>query len=331
VTDFWPLNMEPGLSFLAFYFVFSVAVLASTAAIVNGILRRSDEHALLAAAAARGASATSPGSYREAQPPPQLTLGRIPQPEEYWAIAYLRGGNRAVRDLLLCAAIAEGWLRDGGEPGAFVFLPHVPPTDAVLHRLYAAMPGDGSGATAQSVSWQTAGRLASRVAEEKETDLHRRIDAAGLARAPDAGELSAGALLVAGGFVVAVGFARLVRGIALAHKVGFLFLELVGVGLATAVLAHRFSKGKSTAANDYLRWLDGATQSLQSDVIGGRRNAPQEITLAAAIAGAAAVSSGPVFRGIEAFFRPAPNSSDGSGSSGCGGGGCGGCGGGCGG
>ena len=92
--DFWPFNMAPSEGWAILYLVMASCVTVVTYWICAAIGRAGDRQQTTAADA----------------PHPRLTIGYIPRADEWWAIAYLRGGTTGVAQTLVGAAISEGRL-----------------------------------------------------------------------------------------------------------------------------------------------------------------------------------------------------------------------------
>ncbi|HEU4406522.1 MAG TPA: hypothetical protein VFS43_14750 [Polyangiaceae bacterium] len=351
--EIWPFNIESGPAFLFFFAaLWAASMLVATLLGDNFAARHEageapgieDEQAPVPAgsdaAPYRARAAADPRARR-------LRIGSPPREGDAWVIAYLRAGREGLVEALSFAAVAAGWVYKWGDKKG---QPTEPVADPLLSDLRARLDG-------VTQSFEVVHAKAIKTAAKHEPAIVRRIEHAGLARAPYV-RRTLGALVVGAGFFdVAVGLVRCVRAEALGRPHGFLFLEMItGLALAAVYASRRAEQGRSLRADRYLAWLEGATTSLRRDVLAGRAVSPEESANAVAIAGAVPLVAAPLFvaalpaavlarvqAGQVASLGSASSlssgTSTGSGSGGCssgsscGGGGCGGggCGGGCGG
>ena len=257
--EFWPFDIESGPDFLGFYFLLMLVALTAAGWLAHVIASRTPAKPFaqpaLRAAVPPGQAYRQPGG----SPPPRqrLTIGFIPWPDEHWAIAYLRGGNAAVADLLLCTALASGWLVDTGNSmfslGAPA--PHFP----LLAQLHAQLARMNQPSIAQ-----TAVRaMATLVAIGAEKDLQAELEAAGFLRSRGARGRARALVWVVGLFVLAVGVIRTVRGISLDHPVAFLIVLMIPVALTTLILGAVVMRRKaSTRSASSLPSMAGGRHAL---------------------------------------------------------------------
>ena len=186
----------------------------------------------------------------------------MPLPEDAWSIAYLRDGQKGAAEALFAAAVALGWITR--TTSGLVVNAQGRYSDPLLGALHGMMrPGP---ATCMAVR-----ACALEAAQQHQPSLEALLAQTGLARSGLVSFIAAGSLLTAGLFVELIAFLRLV--------------------LARA-------KARSSRADRYLRWLDGATTSLRIDVVGGRRSTAEDVATVAAISGLAAVAARTDARGL---------------------------------
>ena len=108
--DFFPFNMPAGPGFLFVYIGLAAVLLFVGTRVRNAVARNLDES--VAPKPPIGGDV-----YRSSAEPGPLMVGVLPQPQQLWAVAWLRDGKAGVAQALLANAVAEGWLVSG-EAGA---------------------------------------------------------------------------------------------------------------------------------------------------------------------------------------------------------------------
>lgn len=313
-VSYWPLNISSGPEFLGVYVVLAVVVFAVSRfvqlIVLSGLDGRLPE------------AQDGPMGYRRAfQPGATMRVGTLPSAADVYRIAYLRGGHDAVADALIAQACAQGWLRSFDVVGAVA---HDAPSEVQrFHAAVVRLPHRDAATIRRAAKdldprWIESTREA-LIAQGFWRPFGRRLVAALFVLFPMT-------------LVVWLGGLRVVRGVMLDRPVAFLVLLLLAVTAVSLWLA--FPAKKTTHAERYLAWLDGATTSLRANATQGAARTEHDWLLAAALGGAAAVP-------VIAFYQPpsftqraagdASSSGGSCGSScgsscggGCGGGGCGG-------
>src|SRR4051812_38264329 len=115
IFDFFPFDMASGPDFLAFYLCFAIVGVFGAALLRRTIAARIDRSFVVETepAVLVPAGPATPYRTRGMPPPPprrRLAVGWVPKPDEFWAIAYLKGGTRGVANTLISAAMAAGWI-----------------------------------------------------------------------------------------------------------------------------------------------------------------------------------------------------------------------------
>ena len=312
--DVWPFNTESGPAFLFLYAAFGIAGFFASLGLARFI----------------GRGRTPAPSAPPAQPPQpyraaphvvreRLRVGWVPQPDEYWAIAHLRGGASGVQEMLIVTAVAQGWLTQDGDSFR---VSHAELGPGPLRTFYEKL----TSAKLEKIATQGVRNAALATANEHATAIESELVDAGLRR--DGGTrwriwLST---MLLGTIVGCIGLIRCVRAEELGRPYELLVVEMVVFTIATLVTAGVLaSSSKTSLGDEYLAWLDSATHSLRGDVAAGRRTGAGEVALAVALGGAAAVAAAPIFVPMYTFlFPPQPVASSGGSScssSSCGGGG----------
>ena len=239
--------MESGPNFLAFFALFagSALVVAKFASHVYG--RTKD---LAAARAARGraapptAKAPEGTPYRNVAGAPKVatpyTIGSVPAPHEHWGIAYLNGGMPAVRDLAFATGMASGWLtvQDSTHGNLFFHRELTPPDDPVMGDMYNEIASSIDPSTPEgpvTITFDTAIVAAGAAASNHRLRLDSEIANAGLTRAASTCARMQAIVLGVSGFVECVGLVRILRGLELNHRVGFLLAECIIFGALVVV------------------------------------------------------------------------------------------------
>jgi len=353
--DSWPFNMESGPSFLGFFALLAVSALA-VATVASDRYGWVMDWAAVRAAHARTTPETTSTSadapYRDVSSAPRAAprhaVGSVPGPDHYWAIAYLRQGTSAVRDLAFSTAMANGLLtvHDVNRADLLVHRELGPPDDPVMRSMYDKLTTAGAPSsepdTQTVVSFAAALVAASAAAGAHELRLALELADSGLTRARSTCARMRAIVFGVGAGVECIGIARILRGISLDHPVELLVFECIVFGIAVIFLGINRSKTTSAQADAYLSWLSDVTMSLRADVGAGRRTSPPDVGLAVAVGSATLLSSTDFFAPVAANFAIATSpefaprapgwsgwgGSSGGGGGGGGGGGCGGGGGG---
>lgn len=98
--DFFPFNISSGPDFLGFYFLLALSAMVGVAYLRRGVGARLDRSYSSASLPTSAVPATHTTPYRAHGPSApierkRLTVGWIPKPDEYLAIAYLKGARSA--------------------------------------------------------------------------------------------------------------------------------------------------------------------------------------------------------------------------------------------
>jgi uncharacterized membrane protein YgcG len=324
--DVYPFNLPPGGPFLHFYIVF--ALLTLTASFL--LRRRLADWFDTAGVDAPPAVALSPDV--------ELWKGQLPTPTQQYAVAYLKGGQAAVVDLLVMQAVGYRLLTSVQAklgPNLYTINPLSSLPFAPLEQFAQLLSSRGMEPLSSSHVRGSAEQVAQSMAPQLEATLGRsRLIRTQLGQRRWRLWMHATAAVLLS--VVLIRIALLVSH---DRPFGNLIMASFFTWASTAYLA-RFGVSSTARRDEYLQWLDSATVSLQADVQSGRRFDPLEVGLVLSVAGAPlfaqALSFGFVTPLLSTAFLPATvsTSQDSSGGSSCGsscssGGGCGGgCGGG---
>lgn len=278
--EFFPVNLHSGPEFLVVYFVIGVLGVLLARGVQGVVLGLFDPALKPAPRSPIGTSRAPYGVPQGLQPEHErLTIGHFPRPDESYSIAYLRGGLDAVADVIVARATAEGWLI-GHQGGSFTIHDPPPHATAASRELKTRLPhGSATVGAANAAAQEIARRLERGISEE--------LRGRGLLRGGDRlalGVLSYG--LVASG-VLGLGVMRAVRGHHLGRPIGLLIAEMIVLALVFARFAR--PQRQSGHGQRYLAWLDGATETLRSDVQAHRTVGYDDVALAAAIGGVVVV------------------------------------------
>jgi hypothetical protein len=143
IYEVWPINMESGPAFLIFLLFFSGVALGGAGLIgaILGSILESGEATGIAVGPAQPPGPNNP--YRRPGPAEgrkRLAIGWVPLPEDAWAIAYLRDGQKGVAEALFAAAVALGWITR--TPAGLVVNAQGRPSDPLLGALHGMLhPG----------------------------------------------------------------------------------------------------------------------------------------------------------------------------------------------
>ena len=240
--EFWPIDMESGPLFLIFMLFISGIALGG-AALVGGIFG-----AMLESGEAPGIAVGPvippgpPHAYRQPTLPQtrrRLAIGWVPQPDDAWAIAYLRDGEKGVGDALFAAATALGWIT--GDRTRLTITPGLLSADPLLADFQRQM---GSGAS----TMRHLRPIALGVAKNHKARLEATLEQAGLLRAAPVKLVAVASILAAGFIVELMALMRLERGLSLNRPVTFLVIEMLifaGVVLLAARARVRARSGRA--------------------------------------------------------------------------------------
>lgn len=335
--DFFPFNLSSGPDFLGFYFLFAFSALIGVAYLRRAVGVRLDRsHSSPPLPICTGAAANANPYRAQGSSSPierkRLTVGWIPKPDEYLAIAYLKGGEHSVANTLISAAMAAGWLTCLKEnPGTALLYSVMPPEDAGLAMFHARLAAYHKPELTLAEVRNAATLAASSLA----AGITRDLGATGMVRSAVTVRNLSLIPWLSGALVLGVGMIRLLRAFELNRPASLLVVEMLFVMVLFVIVASTTS-ATSTLRTEYLSWLDDSTISLRTDVASGRRRDPSDVGLAVAVGGASALAAAVPLAMIYSAMVPAPivfastSTSSGSSSSGssCGGGGGSSCGGG---
>ncbi len=334
--DFFPFNLSSGPDFLGFYFLFALSALIGVAYLRRAVGVRIDRSYSSAHLPIFTGTAMHANPYRaQGSSAPverkRLTVGWIPKPDEYLAIAYLKGGEHSVANTLISAAMAAAWLTCLKEkPGTALLANVMPPEDPGLAAFHARL----SAYHNPELTLAEVRNAATSAASSLGAGISRDLDATGMVRSATTVRNLSLIPWLSGALVLGVGMIRLLRALELNRPASLLVLEMLFVMVIFVIMASTTS-ATSTLRKEYLRWLDDSTISLRTDVASGRRRDPTDVGLAVAVGGASVLADAIPLAMIYSAMVPAPmviassSSSDSSSSgSSCGGGGGSSCGGG---
>jgi hypothetical protein len=155
IFDFFPFNMASGPQFLLFYAALSAALLGAAhlgrrllvAGWPSSPVFEEEE-----GEDGEGGYRANAGGEGKRRP---LAIGWIPTPEEYLAVAYLKGGNAQVARTMLACAFAEQILRPGSSPKGNVHF--YPPPKAQASSSFGSSLSWSSSSSAGSLdsSWSS--------------------------------------------------------------------------------------------------------------------------------------------------------------------------------
>jgi uncharacterized protein (TIGR04222 family) len=326
--EFFPFNMASGPAFLLFYLLLAVAGLGMAVALGERQARAYERR--LQPPANRRPDGTPYRSPEGTATRFGLGRGLVPEADHCLAVAYLRGGRRAVCETLVAQSLAEGWLRQGNS-GLYLGERSIRP-GAVTKPLADALAAAGNP---DAHSPQALSAAALQVAKVLEPELQRQLADAHLLRPAVAHLLRSGIIVLGGALIGVIGLIRATRGTSLHRPIGFLVFEMFAGAVACVLLAIR--QRPSVVGLDYLGWLKDATTSMREEVTRRRRSEANDVSLAVAMDGVQAMPSGMQMAfpaaALAAIFAPSSSSNNSSSSSdggggggggGCGGGGCGG-------
>ncbi|MEJ7729876.1 MAG: hypothetical protein WKG00_11710 [Polyangiaceae bacterium] len=276
MLDFFPFNMTSGPAFLVFYLLLCVGGVLATWATAAWVARRAEQPQIGAGPVHGTHAYRAPG----ATPRQRLTIGSLPQPDEIWAVAWLRGQVSVTAEALVAAAIAEGGVVIDPSSRAITVV-REGHSDPLLDAFYRGLrartlevPGDVLA-------------VGKAVAASAGPALRGELMAAGLVRSPRALSAMLRVIWTGGVLLLAIGFVRAVRGVALDRPVGLLVLEMLALGAVLVGLS--LLAEVSPQRRKYLRWLSDATGSVCAEVAERRRTEPTEVALAVAQGGVASL------------------------------------------
>ncbi len=276
VFDFYPFNLPVGGPFLHFFLFFSLGVTALVYFLRHKLAPELVDRV-------EGDGERTPG---EAASP--FAKGRIPHADALFTIAYLRGGVPAVANLLAPRAVGEGWLTP--DQGDFDLHVNARPRSPLSRELFDLLDTAETGNSVMDA--------AQSVAERHEGRFHRELVAAGLLRDRRRANRYVLLMLVPVALVFAVGVIRVLWLMEIHRPFFNLLLAMTFVAGAGCLVAFR-GRQLSSRAKPHLAWLRDATISLRDDVALGRRVDPADVALAVAVGGAALLTEGRVFAGID--------------------------------
>jgi uncharacterized protein (TIGR04222 family) len=267
--NFFPFNIRSGPDFLLLY-----AVLGIIGLIVLMLVRRTYGGYL------DNLATVGPGHDK------RLQIGRIPDPAQHYAIAYLKRGDLGVADTLVAVAHAAGAIQKNQQNAKtfFVKIPEDAPQHPILRSfLERLIPQDKTEAvevTATEIS-----NAARNTAIEYASTLRSELMSSGMIRSVEAKQRVSQAVLIGGVLIVAFGGIRLIRAVMLDHRFTFLVVEMA-IFAVTIFFISRNTKD-SVLRDAYLSWLEDSTASLRVSVESGWATTPDSVGLGVAVAGAA--------------------------------------------
>lgn len=193
MVDIWPFNMGASEGWAVIYLLMSLVVTIVTYQICRAVGRSFDRQ-----------------RTGDQDTHSRLTVGRMPQPDEWMAIAYLRGGTTGVAETLVGAAISEGSLVFDPPRNRFQLGTGANRPDPLMAQFIAAVAH--TPLTPSSV--RTA---AMTVANSAKPALEQEIRALGLVRPASLRGLLVVMTLVGGAVCVLIGLLRISTRAAVSH------------------------------------------------------------------------------------------------------------------
>jgi uncharacterized membrane protein YgcG len=299
VIDIWPFNLPPGPLFLWLYLGgCALLVVASFVAqhFVGTLLTRSPQAGVSGPAGI--AVSTSTG--------PTLRIGRVPQGDECFAVAYARGGRDRLAAALLAAAKTDGWLRPD-TADRWQVLHDAAVSSRALRLLHDELTTRTDLDTASIVA------AARGVARRLEPEIEDVLERSHMRYTTGARLIVA--LVPIGCAFLAMGFAvlRVLQRQAMFPGAPIPTNLAIAVVITSAMfIGLAFLTGRKTPRlSSYLRWLDDATVSLRDDVERGRARQPDDTALAVAYSGLALLGMIGMQQ-VGAVLQPPPSTSIGS-------------------
>lgn len=287
--DFFPFNMHSGFDFLVLY-----AGIGMVGLVVLTLVRHTLGMHLDSLARAAG----SPGMRR-------LTIGEVPSPEQYYAIAYMLHQEPGVANTLIAVAHAAGCITPNPANAQSYLISNQPTAPdhpifrSFLGRLIAA--GSEAGVTTESTATEV--KMAARAAAtEYKNQLNDELRASGLVRTSETTSRVYSAIWLGGALLLAFGGIRLVRAIILDHRFLLLVAEMLLMALMVFIISRR--AGESVLRAEYVKWLRDSTLSLRVNVNTGWSATPDAVGLGVALDGVAIISTAAIAGGMIYAFSP---------------------------
>lgn len=230
-----------------------------------------------------------------------LRAGSPPEAEDAFAIAYLRGGTADVANALLARALAAGWLvpHPRHQHTFTCQAPATPPEDplAAAFTRYLAPLHLGP----RELPVEVLSRSALDAAQRHAPVLRAQLQDAALLRTPGERRVLGWLAWVLGAPAAALG-STLALFIPAAPSAPLLLASLLVWGALWRVAQ---APAPNALRARYLTWLERSTAELRQQVRDGHDRAPEDVALAVATSGAAALMGGTWLGGLSSMLlRP---------------------------